>query len=427
MPAAAPIETSFRWVPSEAPLFLLSHEPHCAITARMSKDPVVLNSQGMQALQRGDAKAAAIAFAAAVKADPAAAILHFNLANAHALAGDAKAQLVALNAALDRDPYMAHALLARGRLHEHEGRTADALSDYQRLLAAVDPREQVGPGFAAGLQHAAGVVQAANDGLAARLDAAMADELEQASPASATRVRHAMEAQLGRRRVYVHQPLALHYPYLPAIQYFERDLFPWLAELEAATPAIRAELQAVLAAGGEGFAPYVDYPAGVPVNQWKDLNKSDAWAARFFLKHGVRDEAMCALCPNTAAVLDRMPLFDLPGRGPTAFFSLLKPRTVIPPHTGATNVRSIIHLPLIVPEGCWFRAGNDTRPWVEGQAFAFDDTIEHEAHNPTDELRAVLILDTWNPFIAADERPLITRWVNELDAHGRGLARFSAA
>jgi hypothetical protein len=27
----------------------------------------------------------------------------------------------------------------------------------------------------------------------------------------------------------------------------------------------------------------------------------------------------------------------------------------------------------------------------------------------------------------ADERPLITRWVNELDAHGRGLAGFSAA
>ncbi len=393
----------------------------------MSKDPVALNSQGMQALQRGDAKAAIVAFAAAVKADPAAAILHYNLANAHALAGKTAPQLEALNAALDLDPYMAHALLARGRLHEHEERAAEALSDYQRLLAAVDPREQVGPGFSAGLQHAAGVVQAANDTLAARLDAALAEDLAQASPASANRMRHAMEAQLGRRRIYVHQPLALHYPYLPAIQYFERDLFPWLAELEAATPLIRAELQALLATGGDGFAPYVNYPPGVPVNQWRELNHSDAWAARFFLHHGKPDEAMRALCPRTAKVLDRMPLFDLPGRGPTAFFSLLKPRTIIPPHTGATNIRSIIHLPLIVPEGCWFRVGNETRPWIEGHAFAFDDTIEHEAHNPTDELRAVLILDTWNPFIAPDERPLVTRWVNELDAHGRGLAGFSAA
>jgi tetratricopeptide (TPR) repeat protein len=188
-----------------------------------------------------------------------------------------------LNAALDRDSYMAHALLARGRLHEHEGRAADALSDYQRLLAAVDPREQVGPGFAAGLQHAAGVVQAANDALAARLDAAMADELAQASPASALRVRHAMEAQLGRRRVYVHQPLALHYPYLPAIQYFERDLFPWLAELEAATPAIRAELQAVLAAGGDASSGGCNHGSGRIVELRKrrtvGIEARDAWCA----------------------------------------------------------------------------------------------------------------------------------------------------
>ena len=146
----------------------------------------------------------------------------------------------------------------------------------------------------------------------------------------------------------------------------------------------------------------MDYPAGVPVNQWKDLNKSDAWAARFLLKHGVRDEAMCALCPNTAAVLDRMPLFDLPGRGPTAFFSLLKPRTVIPPHTGATNVRSIIHLPLIVPEGCWFRVGEETRHWERGKAWVFDDSVEHEAVNPSDRLRVIVIFDMWHPALTPD-------------------------
>lgn len=393
----------------------------------MTSDPTVLNQQGMAALSQGDAARAVAAFAAAAAADPAAAILHYNLANAHALAGNPAAQQDALDAALDRDPYMAHALLARGRLLENQGRMAEALSDYGRLVAAVDPREPVGPGFAAGLDHAAHVLETANAALAARLDAALTDELAQASPQAAMRVRHAMEAQLGRRRIHVHQPLALHYPYLPAIQYFEPALFPWLAELEAAAPLIRAELQALLAAGGDGFAPYVNYPPGVPVNQWHELNHSDAWSARFFLHHGIRDEAMCALCPNTAAVLDRLPLFDLPGRGPTAFFSLLKPRTAIPPHTGATNIRSIIHLPLIVPEGCWFRVGNETRPWTQGQAFAFDDTIEHEAHNPTGELRAVLILDTWNPFITADERPLISRWISELDAHGRGLAGFSAA
>ena len=393
----------------------------------MTADPAQLNRIGMAALQSGDAPRAVQAFEAAVAADPSAAILWYNLANAHALAGQDDAQLQALEAALDRDPYMAHALLARGRLHEHHGRTSAALSDYQRLLVAVDPREQVGPGFAAGLAHAQSVVTAANDHLAARLDEALAPMLAAAPPAAATRVQHAVEAQLGRRRIYVHQPLALHYPYLPATQYFDPALFPWLAKLAAMTDTIRTELKQLLAAGAQGFRPYVDYPPGTPVNQWQQLNHSDAWSARFFYQHGVRDKALCALCPATAALLAELPLFDVPGRGPTAFFSLLKPQTVIPPHTGATNIRSIVHLPLIVPQGCWFRVGNDTRPWVEGEPFAFDDTIEHEAHNPTDELRAVLILDSWNPHITPEERPLIARWITSLDTHNRSLPGFSAA
>jgi aspartyl/asparaginyl beta-hydroxylase (cupin superfamily) len=48
-------------------------------------------------------------------------------------------------------------------------------------------------------------------------------------------------------------------------------------------------------------------------------------------------------------------------------FSLLKPRTQIPPHTGVTNVRLVVHLPLIVPEGAAFRVGNEVREWVPGR------------------------------------------------------------
>lgn len=394
----------------------------------MTPDPVALNRQGMMALRQGDAAAAIQAFAAAVAADPDEAILHFNLANAHALAGHAAAQLEALNAALDRDPYLPSALLARGKLAEAQGQAAAALSDYKRLLAAVpDGESGGGPGFQAGLAHARAVVAADTASLATQLDAVVADAEAAAPPAEAERFRHAVDLQLGRRRAYVHQPLVLNYPYLPAIQYFDRALFPWLPQLEAATATIRDELTALLAAGQGGFAPYVRYPRGAPVNQWSELNHSDAWAATFLVEHGRPNPAMREHCPQTAALLDTLPLFDLPGRGPVAFFSLLRPNTRIPPHTGATNIRSIIHLPLIVPPGCTFRVGNETRPWIEGEAFVFDDTIEHEAINPTDELRAVLIIDAWNPFIGAGERELIRRWMRELDAHGQGLGGFSAA
>ena len=89
------------------------------------------------------------------------------------------------------------------------------------------------------------------------------------------------------------------------------------------------------------------------------------------------------------------------------FFSLLKPGTHLPAHTGVSNVRTIIHLPLIVPEGCEFRVGGETRRWEEGKAWAFDDTIDHEAWNRSDQMRAILIFDVWNPYITAEERDLL--------------------
>src|SRR5436305_728036 len=82
-----------------------------------------------------------------------------------------------------------------------------------------------------------------------------------------------------------------------------------------------------------------------------------------------------------------------PGGAPTVFVSLLRPGTHLPPHTGVSNVRTIIHLPLIVPPGCGFRVGGETRLWEAGRAWAFDDTIEHEAWNRSDQLRAILIFD----------------------------------
>ena len=127
-------------------------------------------------------------------------------------------------------------------------------------------------------------------------------------------------------------------------------------------------------------------------------------------------DAACARAPTTAALVEQLPLCRIPGRAPAVFFSILRAGKHIPPHTGVTNVRSIVHLPLIVPEGCTFRVGGETRPWVEGQAVVFDDTIEHEAHNPTPQDRAVLILDCWNPYLSEAERTMICRIYEVADA-----------
>ncbi|HBS36522.1 MAG TPA: aspartyl beta-hydroxylase, partial [Parvularcula sp.] len=58
---------------------------------------------------------------------------------------------------------------------------------------------------------------------------------------------------------------------------------------------------------------------------------------------------------------EKLPILKVDSFGPTAMFSALAPRTRIPPHTGSTNVRAIVHLPLTLPGPAWFRVCNDKR------------------------------------------------------------------
>ncbi len=166
-------------------------------------------------------------------------------------------------------------------------------------------------------------------------------------------------------------------------------------------------MTALIAGGLEGFSPYVDMEAGIPANKWSPLDKSLDWSAYFLWENGVRNDANAASCPGTAALLERLPLLDIPKRGPTAMFSILKPGAIIPPHTGTTNIRAVVHLPLVVPPDCGFRVGAETRSWREGVAWGFDDTIEHEAWNKSDQTRAILIVDAWNPYLTEDEKILM--------------------
>ena len=134
-------------------------------------------------------------------------------------------------------------------------------------------------------------------------------------------------------------------------------------------------------------------------------------------KEGTRFDEACARVPQTTALVEAVPLCRIEGRAPNVFFSILKAGAHIPAHYGITNVRSVVHLPLVVPAGCSFRVGGETREWRTGEAFAFDDTIEHEAWNRSDEDRAVLIIDVWNPYLSDHERMMICRLYQTADAH----------
>ena len=391
-----------------------------AVVARDPGNAAALNSLGVLAVNAGDVRGAIAWHQRATEADPHAPVLWVNLARAWRAVPDDFEERKALDRALSIDPTTVTALVRKGELHERRGEEVEALQTWQALIASA-PDASHG-GMDAILAHAHSYVRTRLDSMSAAMDAGLADLRSRLG--HVRRAEACVDVMLGRRRIYVNECAGVHVPFLPADEFFERDHFPWLAALEAQTDVIRDELIALLESGLPGFAPYVQQAPGTPVNKWTPLDGSTAWNACHLWQYGQPVEAAQARCPKTVAALAAVPLAHVPGRMPNVFFSLMAPGAHIPPHTGVTNMRAIIHLPLIVPAGCWFRVGGETRYWQEGQAFAFDDTIEHEAVNPSAELRAVLIFDTWNPHLSADERTVLTAALAAADAAGIGQTAF---
>lgn len=365
------------------------------------------NLLGVLQLESGQAGKAADSFNRAVQVDPDPPFGWFNLARAQRALGDPAAELQALDAALSRDAYFLPAILAKGEVLRAIGHEADARELYRLLF------EGLGEGGdfpeAISLQLAEAKTFLAHHGdkkmeaFAARLD----EVASQYPDEDLSRAAAFAENVAGKRKVYQHRPTGGHFPYLPAFEFFDRALFPWFDQLESHTDMMREELLALWAQDDPNFRPYVERPPGSPLDQWKDLNHSPRWSAFFLWENGIRNDANCARCPRTAAALESLPMLDIAGKGPTAMFSILKPRTRIPAHTGTTNARTTVHLPLVVPPGCGFRVGAITREWREGEAWAFDDTIEHEAWNDSDQTRAILIVDVWNPLLTEAEREVV--------------------
>jgi aspartyl/asparaginyl beta-hydroxylase (cupin superfamily) len=368
----------------------------------------VWNMLGILQLEAGDPAEAEKSIRRAVEIDPSPVLL-LNLARAQRAQGDRARELETLNRALGIEPYFLPAILDKGEAMMALGQESDAVELYRLLFDGLDPNEKYPPQIAEKLAAARTVLDRAGDVAMEAFARALDEVAREHEGADLRRVRAYAENRAGKRKVYQQRPTGSHFPYLPAIEFFDRSLFPWFEELEKHTDAIREEMLSLWADDDSRFRPYVAYGEGIPLNQWAELNHSLRWSAWFFWENGVRNDANCARCPRTAAAIEAAPLLDTPGKAPTAMFSILQPRTRIPPHTGTSNTRTTVHLPLIVPPGCGFRVGAETREWREGEAWAFDDTIEHEAWNDSDQPRAILIIDAWNPLLTEAEREVVRR------------------
>ncbi len=292
---------------------------------------------------------------------------------------DLQGAMVSLDTVLAREPAHLAALLSKGSLLERMGARAQAIGIYKRAIPLVGRDPDSAEALATPLQKARQAINAYTLELTANLRESVARVRARFPGEALERFDESLDILAGAARPFVQQPRGLHYPRLPAVPFYERSLFPWLGELETAAPQIQSEVLAILTTE--------------PVYLWKS---------------GRRQDGTCAACPRTAALIAALPTADQPGFAPTAVAWTLESHTRMPRGHGPTNTRLTVHLALSVKGPARLRVGNQTRDWQAGQAWVFDDTIEHEAWNDADTPCSILSFDIWNPYLSEAERDLVS-------------------
>jgi aspartyl/asparaginyl beta-hydroxylase (cupin superfamily) len=317
--------------------------------------------------------------------------------------GDDRGALKAVECALAVSPLDFSALLSRALLLERVGddRAGDA---FGRALAQAPADERIPPHLKNAVEHARRKAAEHQATVEAHLASAIPSALNSSERQRAER----FVSNASRRTRHFHQePTHFHYPGLPEFEFHQREQFPELDAVEALTAVIRREFEELIASQAAEMVPYIQYPDHVPLPSGRELNNNRDWTAIHLWQNGVRIEANARHCPRTMEAMAKLPQPKVWGASPNAMFSLLAPHTRISPHTGVANTRLVCHLPLIIPPNCGFRVGATTREWEVGKAFVFDDTIEHEAWNDSDELRVLLIFDLWPPALGIAEREAV--------------------
>lgn len=343
-------------------------------------------------------------------------------AQALRLTGDDEGAEAAADRALSLDVREARALCVKGDILSARGELRDADAYYGGLLRVLEGAASLDADLRAGLTRARALRQRVTGDMMQTLQG----ELRGAGfseERSHPRFRHALDLALGRKALHMPQPKAFYYPELPASQFYPRAAFPWLDRIEAATDVMLGELNGVLGRENESFSPYVQTMPNMPRRPGDLLIDSMDWSACFLWRDG-QETAYAARCPQTMAALADAPLCRIKGRSPQVSFSQLKAGARIPPHHGYVNTRLVCHVPLIVPEGCRFRVGNETRHWKRGEAWVFDDTIEHEAMNDSASDRVILIFDIWHPALSEEERHLVGTLLEAMDAYSPNPATW---
>lgn len=366
-----------------------------------------LTQSAFSALQAGDATRAKIGFEQIVATGQADTMHWLGMAFACARLGDNSGALSAVDKSLELGPRNLRAVLLKAELLTRQGESRPALQHYKYALKLAETAPDLPPDIRRDLEKAQkACAEQENEYRTFLMERLQAEGFSPGD--SHPRFRQSLDLIFGDKQLYYQQPRRFYYPGLPQIQFYEREPFDWVPDIEARTDQIREELIPVMREPSR-FSPYVRSGDAKIGQDNQGLADNDDWGALYLWDHSRLVPENAALFPNTLKALEAAPMPEIAMQAPMALFSKLAPGTRIPPHNGLMNTRLICHLPLIVPPDCGaLRVGNEERPWVEGEMLIFDDSIEHEAWNNSDQERVILLFEIWRPEITRQERQILT-------------------
>ena len=386
----------------------------------MSIAPQELNAlatTAMAALQAGRADEAADGFERIISRGGGGRDIWLGLALARQAQTQPEKMIEALDKVLLDDPTNLRALLMKGDAIWDKGQHAEAATLYNYIQKLVpDPAMVNGPARQM-VEQVSTRLSAHNAGIRAHLSAHMGDAHGgKASRYEQARFERARAMLFGERQRYSQEPRSFFYPELPDREFYEPSDYAWSQKLIAAEDQIRKEFEA-LRARPDAFTPYIHASGNVPVDRNNPLLDNEDWSAVHIQKNGVVNEDIAAMMPTVLEALSEAPLERIDQRGPTVLVSRLAPGAKIPPHTGYLNTRLTCHLPIIIPDGSGLRCGNETRHWRSGEMLMFNDSIDHEAWNNSDQDRFVLIFFVWRPELSLADQAMIKSLIEGIDSY----------
>lgn len=329
--------------------------------------------------------------------------------------GDMKEAVEAADHSLRHEPRNPRAMVVKGDAYFKTGDRQAAAAFYREAVGCIHAQAQLAPDMAADIKRA----MERMDSLAGDFTGHLIDRVGgfiDSAIGDTTRMNQAVDMLLAKRKIYYPQPKQIHFPGLPLIEFAEPSDFDWIPTVETAFEDMLLEARTLQREQAE-FGAYLKGDNNRPAYDVHGLKDNQDWGAFYLWYNGEPVPENQARCPKTTAVMEALPLVFSGRRCPNVLFSRLKAGARIPPHNGMINTRLICHLPLIIPTGCGFRVGNDVREWKPGKVWLFDDTVEHEAWNNSNEDRILLIFEVWKPGLSEEEKGFVTRLLEAVDTY----------